>query len=244
MSGTAAARWPVGLPTRLRPVRPIGRGGSAWVWRALDVDAGAEVAVKVLDGTGWRHEQEVRALGRLRGVEGVGGVHELGRTVEGTAWLVLDLFEGGSLLDRAPLDEFEALRVLGTTATALARVHELDLCHGDLTPTNVLFDGDRPVLVDFGLAALGTDAPPERLPAGCTPAYAAPERLRGDAPSSAADVYALAATLRAVTDVASAPGLAELLASCLAHEPSARPSAAALAERARSLGGPDTHGRS
>lgn len=228
MSPAPAPRWPLGLPTRLRPVGLLGRGSSAAVWRALDADSGTEVAVKVLDGPAVRHEQEARALGRLRGVPGVCAVHELGRTPDGVAWMVLDLASGGTLADRVPLAPDDAVRVWRSTAGTLSAVHELELCHGDVTPSNVLLDElDRPLLADFGLAELGP-AGATQPPAGLTPAFAAPERLQGAAPSPASDVFALAATLRACLADEPSGALAELLDRCRDARPWARPTAAEL----------------
>jgi serine/threonine protein kinase len=228
VSTPPAPRWPVGLPTRLRPIGLLGRGSSAAVWQALDSDSGVEVAVKVLDGPALRHEQEARALGRLRGVPGVCAVHELGRTPDGVAWMIIDLAPGGTLADRPPLTPGDAVRVWRITAATLAAVHELELCHGDVTPSNVLLDElDRPLLADFGLAELGPSGTTQ-LPAGLTPAFAAPERLRGATPTPASDVYALAATLRACLADEASGRLGELLDRCRDARPSARPTAAEL----------------
>lgn len=224
---------PTGLPTHLRLLDPLGAGGAGTVWRARDTRRGRDVALKlferVADGpaAAVRLEREVRALGRLHDVDGVVSILECGLTEQGTAWAATKLLPGGSLEQRLRSGPFtiEVLAALGASlATTLARVHDAGIAHGDLTPSNVLFDArDRPVLADLGLAWLDGEVGG----AGCTPAYSPPERLRGSPPSAAADVWSLAATLKA----AAPPGerLPEVLEACRAERPSQRPSAARVA---------------
>ena len=225
---------PTGLPTHLRLVDPLGAGGAGTVWRARDTRRGRDVALKLFEGVADgpaaadRLEREVRALGRLHGVDGVVSILECGLTEHGTAWAATELLPGGSLEQRlrsGPLPTEEVVRLGASLAATLAEVHAAGIAHGDLTPANVLFDAAvRPVLADLGLAWLDGEV----RGAGCTPAYSPPERLRGAPPSAAADVWSLAATLRAA-----APAGAELpsvLEECLAERPSQRPRAARLAD--------------
>lgn len=234
---------PTGLPTHLRLVDPLGAGGAGTVWRARDTRRGRDVALKLFEGVAdgpaaaLRLEREVRALGRLHDVDGVVSILECGLSEQGVAWVATELLPGGSLEQRlrsGPLP-IDALVGLGASlAATLARVHDAGIAHGDLTPANVLFDAeDRPVLADLGLAWLDGEVGG----VGCTPAYSPPERLRGAPPSAAADVWSLAATLRA----AAPPGehLPRVLEECRAERPSQRPSAARVAAE---LAGPDRRG--
>ncbi|MFN7147921.1 MAG: protein kinase domain-containing protein, partial [Microthrixaceae bacterium] len=177
MSGQGTPRWPLGLPTRLRPVRPIGSGSSAVVWLVRDTEVGRDVAVKVLSGIDAsgartsRLEQEARALARLADVPGICTLHEVGCTDDGTGWAVVDLAVGGTMADRAPLDEREVARVGAVVARTLATIHAHEVCHGDLTPSNVLFDDTgSPLLADFAMSALGGPGDPG---GGLTPAWGA-----------------------------------------------------------------------
>lgn len=232
----------MGLPTHLRLLDPLGGGTGGTVWRARDTRRGRDVAVKLLDGDGAAEvlEHEARAHARLRGVEGVLALHECGLTARGVAWLATDLAEG-SLAERlrgAPLGDDAARVLCAQLAGTLAEVHRLGVAHGDLTPANVLFGPDgRALLADFGLAS--RDGEPGR--GGCTPAYAAPERLRGAPPSPASDVYSLAATVVAAAHGRppgrSAPdGLPGWLLQCLDPRPSRRPDAARVAAAAGAHG--------
>lgn len=236
---SGAPRWPLGLPTRLRPVRPIGSGSSAVVWQARDTEIGRDVAVKVLSGADAsglrtsRLEQEARALARLADVPGICALHEVGRTADGTGWAVVDLAAGGSLAERAPLADRELAGVGAAVARTLAAVHAHEVCHGDLTPSNVLFDGaGSPLLADFAMSALGGPGDPG---GGLTPAFAAPERLRGADARPESDVFALGASLRAVRSQGSGPSdlgaqLDAWLQRCVEAEPTRRPSAPEVAE--------------
>jgi serine/threonine protein kinase len=223
----------VGLPTHVRLVEVVGTGGSGTVWRARDRRAGRDVAVKVIEpGSGSdpgleRFEREARALARLRGVPGVVAVHALGRDGDGRAWIVTDLWPGGTLADRSvPVPAEEVVAMGEVLAGALARAHELEVVHGDVTPANVLLDGRGGVgLADFGVAVLlGGRSPAPNTAPPFTPAYAAPEVRDGAGPSPASDVYGLGATLREAAGPVR--GLDDVLARCCGADPARRPTAA------------------
>ena len=102
--------------------------------------------------------------------------------------LVMTYAAGGSLAEllaaRGRLSADDAVAVVVPVADALASAHARGVVHGDVKPANILLTGDGvPLLGDFGIARLTTDA----VTAG-TPEYADPSG-RWDA---AADVYALA----------------------------------------------------
>lgn len=245
MSGV---RPPTGLPTHLRLVEPLGAGTSSTVWRARDTRRGRDVAVKVVEpavtpdtsdqgraAAAEQLEREVRALARLADVPGVLQLHECGTTGDGTTWLVTPLLTRGSLEDRAGTGSVElddAIELAAALADTLAEAHARGVVHGDVTPSNVLFGPQgEPLLADFGLARL--DGLGGR---GCTPAYAAPERLRGAPASAAGDVWSVAATVLTATlgrDGWHGEEVPAVLRECLSERPSTRPDAAELARRLR-----------
>ena len=248
MDPVTAAVPPTGLPTRYRLGSVVGRGSSATVWTARDTCTGSDVVVKVLDVSGVpidRFDAEARALGRLAGVAGVVEVQAVGRNAGGQPWLVEELVVGPTLADRlrtAPWATDEVRRLVRELATTLAAAHSFGVVHGDVAPANVLCRADgRYVLCDFGVAVLGGNAV-GAVP--CTPSFAAPERRAGGPPTPAADVYGLAVLAWFALTGALPPGLPAVpdalsrrlgrtLVRALDVDPRSRPSAAALARRAR-----------
>ncbi len=200
-----------GLPTRIRLVERIGHGSFGEVWLARDTADGVDVAVKFLESgsdgiDGDRFEREARSLARLSGVDGIVAIRDLGLAPDGSPWLVTRYLPGNSLQFKLNVDRPEpwspdaielAKGLLAPLAGALASAHQMGVAHGDISPANVLFDAsDRPHLADFGLAELqSSDSLSPADNGGLTPAYAAPERLRGARPGARSDVYSLAATL-------------------------------------------------
>ncbi|WP_062518528.1 hypothetical protein [Demequina gelatinilytica] len=105
-------------------------------------------------------------------------------------------------------------------AEALAVLHGAGLAHGDVSPANVVI-GARPVLVDL----VGSAVAPERGTAG----FASPERTAGGGPSPADDVHALGALAVACAGEAIRIEAQAWMAPLLAADPSARPTARAVA---------------
>jgi hypothetical protein len=100
------------------------------------------------------------------------------------------------LAERGPLDPSQAVRIVGRVAAALEAAHGVGLVHRDLKPTNILLEGDRVYLSDFGLAASTDTVPGEQLSdlvGGIE--YAAPELLDNAPPDPRTDVYGLGCVL-------------------------------------------------
>lgn len=144
-----------------------------------------------------RFLEEGRILARLRhpGVVRVSDLFE----ERGTAYLVMDLVEGGTLreeLERAPegrLEESRIRQLTGQLVEALHAVHRAGVCHLDIKPENVLLTKEsQPVLVDFGSARyhFGTETR-TRTSSPYTEAYAAPELFGGKPGEPATDLYEL-----------------------------------------------------
>lgn len=192
---------------------PLGSGGFATVYRARDVERGAEVAVKLVP-MGFVDEarteaalaHEVVTLRTLASPHVV-RLHDFGRDDSGALFLVMDLVEGGPLAPDAlgrPLLPHEVLRVARALLDGLAAAHAEGIVHGDVKPANVLVPPgssglDTLKLVDFGVARalprgelsreLGGRVDDDR-PVSGTPRYMAPEVLSGGEPDARADVYA------------------------------------------------------
>jgi eukaryotic-like serine/threonine-protein kinase len=243
---------------RFELTRELGRGGFGLVFEALDRELGRAVAFKAIRPIRTRAleklakplRDEAEAAARLNHPNVVtlhdSGVHE------GTPYLIMELLHGETLaarLRRGPLAADEALQVAVAVAQGLQAAHRAGVLHRDLKPGNVfLAEGGAVKLVDFGLASIMGRA---SLAAG-TPAYMAPEQLRGEAEDARADVFGAAAVLfetlsgalpypvsagrSAVLDPGPPPALplpdpppalVALLASGLARDPASRPQDAA-----------------
>ncbi|MDG6110174.1 protein kinase [Dactylosporangium aurantiacum] len=186
---------------RYRLIEPLGVGGMSVVWRAHDEVLGRPVAVKQLTAAAdpasrRRIQAEARAAALLSHPH-IAAVHDFGHTADGAPFVVMELVEGESLEDRllrvgGPLPVTESLRIAAQLASALAAVHARGLVHHDVKPANVMLTAGGAKLVDFGISAVAGDDTDQLLG---TPAYVAPERLRGVAPSAATDIYALGVVL-------------------------------------------------
>ncbi len=184
----------------------IGRGAAGRVYRAIHRELGKAVAIKVLEerpglprGLIERFRREAVTVARLQHPNIV-AVHDVGEE-EGRHFIAMEFVEGGTLKDwlaRRPTTA-DRLLMLEKIARAVHYAHEHQVLHRDLKPENVLVRANgEPVLVDFGLArALDQATLTHEGTAIGTPAYMAPEQVRGerDTIDARADVYALGAIL-------------------------------------------------
>ena len=197
---------------RFRLIRPLGAGGMGIVWLARDERLDRPVALKLLHGADdggdgsaalsagrrARFETEARAAARLEHPH-VAVVHDVGEAADGTPFIAMAYYDGGSLaerLDGAALPAGDVVRIGRQLAQALGAAHDHGVVHGDVKPSNVLFDargGAR--LADFGVARLASAALTPDTRAFGTPAYLAPEVLRGAVADHRADLWALGVTL-------------------------------------------------
>jgi serine/threonine-protein kinase len=190
------------------PLDKLGQGGMGSVWLAERADGGfaQRAALKLLRmGTDSavaraRFGRERDVLARLVHPDIAhlldGGVDEAGQP-----WFAMEYIEGCTLsewLARGTADLRARLRLFARLARAVGFAHRHLIVHRDLKPGNVMVRTDgSPCLLDFGIARLLESENADALTVQplLTPAYAAPEQLRGEAVSTAADIYALGAIL-------------------------------------------------
>lgn len=183
----------------------IGRGGFGIVYRCRQESLDRTVAVKVLSTTLdpdnlERFLREQRAMGRLSGHPHIVTVLQAGTTDDDLPYLVMHYHPHDSLETRirrhGPLPWAEAVRIGIKVAGALETAHRADVLHRDVKPGNILItEYGEPQLTDFGIARVGDGFRTTSSMITGSPAFTAPEILRGRTPAPAADVYGLAATL-------------------------------------------------
>jgi serine/threonine protein kinase len=181
----------------------VGAGGMGVVWRARDIRLDRIVVVKVLRPE-FADSPEFRDLllweGRLAGRVSHPGVVQVRDYHDGSAggvpYLVMEYVAGPSLAAvlsaEGTLSPRRVLGLIAQAAEALARAHAAGIVHRDVKPGNVLVDGGRVKIADFGIAQAAGAVPVTQagLVMG-TPAYLSPERAAGLPATPASDLYGL-----------------------------------------------------
>ncbi len=208
------------LPYKL--LREAGRGGSATVYEAEDLELLRRVAVKVYhrperDRAKLLHEVRVAVA-----VAGEGVVPVFDADPHG-GWIAMQWAALGALGSRRAVGPAAWAAAL---ARALARVHAAGWVHHDVKPANVLLRAaGAPMLGDFGTARRrGEPSPPGSL------GYVSPERLAGRASDPRDDVYGFGRVLAEALETGG-PGASSkkpgsgwsALASACTGQDSARP---------------------
>jgi serine/threonine protein kinase len=188
----------------------LGRGGMGMVWLAEDELLYRPVALKqIIPNDGVPEESRkaalLCALGEARAAarvhhDGAVAIYDLVKE-DGRPWIVMELLSGRSLAQTlnadGPLSIEQVTRVGLRLLDVLQATHRAGIVHRDVKPGNVhLCHGGRVVLTDFGIACAAQDdtSVAEYTFAG-SPAYAPPERYRGETPKPASDLFSLGATL-------------------------------------------------
>jgi serine/threonine-protein kinase len=211
--GESIADDPLAAPShRVGPYHleeEIGRGGMSRVFRAERTDGGFEqtVAVKLLrvgldtEAARRRFRLEQQVLATLQHPH-IAALLDGGLTDDDVPYLVMEYVDGRPITrycDENTLPIPDRLALLCDVGDALQHAHRNLVVHRDLKPSNVLVTPEGTVkLLDFGIAKLldgaDTDLTLPQTRTGVrpmTPAYAAPEQVRGGSVSTATDVYQL-----------------------------------------------------
>jgi serine/threonine-protein kinase len=235
----------------------IGRGGMGVVYRATHLALDRPVALKLIarqyadqEGFRERFQRESRLAARLDHPAVVPVFDS--REVDGELLVAMRLVQGGDLrqvIEReGPLPPDRALALLSQVADALDAAHAAGIVHRDVKPHNVLVEGGRAFLSDFGLAkALDESGAGSGASVVGTVEYMAPEQWRGEPVGPEADIYSLGCVLyESLTGVTpmtrlesgSEPhlpaGIEAAIGRAVSRRPGDRfPSSAALIEAAR-----------
>ncbi len=193
-------------------VEEIGRGGWGAVYLAQRADGEFErrVALKVLkrgidsDEMVRRFHTERQILAQLQHPN-IAQLYEGGTTEDHRPYLVMEHVAGRSIdryCEEEELDHLARIELFLKVCAAVQVAHQNLVVHRDLKPSNILVDeAGEPKLLDFGIAKLlgpeVGDGDASTLPGArlMTPEYASPEQIRGDAITTASDVYSLGVLL-------------------------------------------------
>ncbi len=197
------------LGGRYRIDGPIGAGGMATVYRAVDQKYQRTVALKVMGG-GQRYDahgaqrflREITIAANLTHPH-ILPLHDSGE-VDGMPYYVMPFVDGPTLRAKlrtgGPIPIAEAVRILRDVADALGAAHAQGVVHRDIKPENIMMLGRSAIVADFGVAkaltaatgaGVGEALTATGVTAG-TPTYMAPEQVAADpAIDQRADLYAL-----------------------------------------------------
>jgi transcriptional regulator with GAF, ATPase, and Fis domain/tetratricopeptide (TPR) repeat protein/predicted Ser/Thr protein kinase len=198
----------MGLLDRYEVIRHLGRGGAGDVHLARDrMLFGRQVALKTIrarvdDVLRAAFEREFALLASVS-IPGVAPVYDFG-VMSAQPGQPARPFFTRAYIEGEPLDaavsgmDLEArLRLFVRMTAVIMPLHRVGIVHGDLKPGNVIVDAHgRAFLIDFGLSrAQGPQTARDHHGPVGTPAFMAPELLRGEPSSIAGDIYALGVTL-------------------------------------------------
>ncbi len=196
-----------------RIVRQLGQGGMGIVYLAQRADGLFEqaVAIKLIkrgfdtDDLLSRFTYERQILAALDHPN-IARLYDGGMTSDGRPYFIMEYVDGVPLndyCDHKRLTTKQRLALFRTVCRAVQYAHQNLIVHRDLKPSNILVTEDRTVkLLDFGIAKLLDEEDAEQTAPVTrpgmrflTPEYASPEQIRGEAITTATDVYQLGVLL-------------------------------------------------
>jgi len=205
----SSANQPLGMIGRRYIVQSkLGQGGMGVVYTALDSFTGKQVALKKSGGLATGVEtlaptkdnteyrlllvNEFKILAGLRHPNII-SVLDYGFDEDKSPYFTMELLQGGKSLRDAAIDRSDEhkLGLVVQMLQALAYLHRHTILHRDLKPGNVLVVGDEVKVLDFGIAMLRQQQDEHDQMVAGTLLYIAPEVLRGEQPTPAADLYAV-----------------------------------------------------
>lgn len=204
------------LGKRFRIEQRVGEGGMGAVFRATDLKTGRSVALKTLlpeaakdPALRRRFEREAKILQKVEHPNFVRFL-EYGSGSSEPAYVVMEFLDGAALskllAHEARLVPQRALHITRHVLIGLEHAHRLGIVHRDVKPDNVVIvpaedDPEFAKILDFGIARLAEPETADKTQITKkgeifgTPAYMAPEQVRGDPIDSRADLYSVSVML-------------------------------------------------
>lgn len=183
----------------------LGSGGMSRVYRARDSVLSEEVAIKTVLSTslGRSNEDEQRLIREVQicrrlSHPNIVRVHDIGK-FPGGIFVTMEILEGESLESvlevSQRMDASRVKAILLGIAAALGEAHSMSIVHRDLKPGNVIVNGDRVKVLDFGIARRNDGSTAVNLTRTGevigSPLYMAPEQIQGKPVDGTCDLYAL-----------------------------------------------------
>ena len=195
-----------------RILREIGHGGMGTVYLAERADeqyreqAALKIVRRGMDTEfvlrRFRHERQI--LASLHHPN-IAPLLDGGTTEDGLPYFVMEHIEGSPIdeyCDERKLSIIERLKLFRTVCAAVHYAHQNLVIHRDIKPANILITADgAPKLLDFGIAKILNPEISQTVEKTLTmmrlmaPEYASPEQVRGEAVTTASDVYSLGVVL-------------------------------------------------
>ncbi len=212
----AAAEAAEPVPARIGPYavhKPLGSGGMGAVYLAYRADKSydKQVAIKVIH-RGMESDRILQRFRRERQIvasldhPNIARLLDGGATDDGRPYIVMEYVDGlpvDKWCDQKRLNTTQRLHLFLQICDAIQYAHQNLVIHRDIKPGNILVRPDNTVkLLDFGIAKLMNPeisaTPTEKTATSMrlmTPQYASPEQIRGEAVTTASDVYLLGIVL-------------------------------------------------
>lgn len=203
------------LPGPIGPYRVegvLGQGAMSVVYRATDGRTGQPVALKLLRGELLAAAERNAVLARFGREAEIGlkldhrnivRVHDYGMLDAahgGAPYLAMELIQGKELKQYleadTPLSVQQGGELMAAVLDALAFAHARNIIHRDIKPANIVVEDDlTPKLADFGIAQISSSDLTQAGDLLGTPAYMAPEVLRGEKADARSDLFSAGVVL-------------------------------------------------
>ncbi len=186
----------------------LGEGAMGWVYKGTHMTLENSVAVKIMkpqvrpdENRAARFKREAKAASRLNHPHII-SVIDFGETPSGLLYIVTEFLRGVPLTEllhhEEPINFKRAVRIMSQILSALEESHNGNVVHRDLKPDNIMVSQlrggeDFVKVLDFGIAQILDQDSQKLTQQGQlfgTPDYMAPEQVRTQEITAAADIYA------------------------------------------------------